>query len=103
MRWSVAVVAIVALATLATASPLVTDADARARLTAALAEIDGHLHALRYAEARDAAKAALAIGAATPSDVATLVRTLGETNAALAAAADAEHWFTVWLELDPTA
>lgn len=103
MRWPVAAVAIVALATRATASPLVTDADARARLTAALEEIDAHVHALRYAEARDAAKAALAIGAATPAEVATLARTLGETNAALDDAAEAEHWFTLWLELDPTA
>src|SRR5436190_15558174 len=101
MRW--AVVAVVAFATRATASPLNTDADARARLAAAITEINAHMHALRYAEARDAAKAALAIGAATPPEVALLSSTLGATNAALDDATAAEHWFTLWLELVPGA
>jgi hypothetical protein len=103
MRWPVAVVAAVAFATRATASPLVTDADARDRLAAALVDIEAHMHALRYAEARDAARAALAIGAADPAEVASLARTLGKTSAALDDASEAEHWFTLWLELDPGA
>jgi hypothetical protein len=100
MRWPVAAVAIMALATRVAASPF-TDENARRRLAAAMTEVDGHIHALRYAEARDAALAALAIGVATSDEVATIARTLGETNAALDDNAEAEHWFTVWLELDP--
>src|SRR5688572_2256895 len=87
----------------ATAAPRATDADAVARLTAARAEIRGHVHALRYAEARAAAEAALAIGAADPAAAAELVRTLGEVTAALGDDAAAERWFVAWLTIDPRA
>lgn len=87
----------------ATAAPRATDADAVARLTAARAEIRSHVHALRYAEARAAAEAALAIGAADPATLAELVRTLGEVTAALGDDAAAERWFVAWLTIDPQA
>jgi hypothetical protein len=100
MRW-LAVAVIVLGAGVAGASPRATDADARARLETARGEIRAHMHALRYAEARDAAKAALAIGAAGRDEVAELARTLGETSAALDDAVEAERWFVLWLSLVP--
>ena len=100
MRW---LVVIVLGAGVASASSRATDADAKARLETARGEIRAHLHALRYAEARDAAKAALAIGAAGRDEVAELARTLGETSAALDDAVEAERWFLLWLSLVPGA
>jgi len=101
MRW-LAVVIVLAAST-ASASPRATDADSRARLDAALVEIRGHVHALRYGEARVAAEAALAIGGAGVGEVAELARTLGEVTAALGDDAAAERWFVEWLTVDPRA
>jgi hypothetical protein len=81
------------------AAPRDTSPEALQRLAELAAEVDAHVHALRYAEARTAAEAALALGAADRPTVARLARVLAEIAAALDDPKGAERWFLLWIKL----
>jgi hypothetical protein len=100
---ALAAACVLALGAPATAAPR-NDAQAqRERLLAALAELNSHVHALRYAEARATAERALELGAARGEDLAAMARALGIITASLDDPATAEQWFLLWLSIDPTA
>ena len=100
---ALAAACVIALGSPAAAAPR-NDAQAqRERLMTALAELNAHVHALRYAEARATAERALELGAARGEDLAAMARALGIITASLDDLATAEQWFLLWLSIDPTA
>jgi hypothetical protein len=95
---------VLAVAIAAAGTPRVANADTaadNAAVASAIARVRADRAALRYRDALAAIDSALALGKASPAQLAELYRTAGELAAGLDEPTSAERWFGRWLALVP--